>query len=208
MEPTRRNPQTNNVKQISKKFAGNIKKLDLLFLASPFSVASDALEPFSGARARTQSSWGRRGDSCGFSLYWRKSWGRLSASTSTDSELGTTLSRPRCPVPPLPSVPFVLRKRPGYSRSPPWANPDNKSSRFDRVASFKSFIIWDFPPPFWISEVFFPLLPPFSPPQRGDSVRVWPLWRARRRAPNPGCISKRRPEPQKNRRHRFGSRDA
>lgn len=46
--------QTTGVKQISKKFAGNIKKRDLLFLASPFSVASDALEPFS-ERAHVRS---------------------------------------------------------------------------------------------------------------------------------------------------------
>lgn len=127
-----------------------------------FPVASDALEPFFFRSARTHAVLVRSERRLVRFFFVLEEELRPPFCFKQQSfRAGRALRRSRSTVPPLPSVPFVSRKRPGHSRSPPrertrttkapgsTGSPlPSHSSFFPPILDKRSFVLLSLPPPF------------------------------------------------------------
>lgn len=120
-DPTRRNPSS-QCKPGFQKFAGNIKKSEICRCWLPFffSCVRCARAFFFPRSARTHAVLVRlERRLVRFFFVLEEELRPPFCFKQQSFRAGRALRRSRSPVPPLPSVPFVSRKRPGHSRSPP-----------------------------------------------------------------------------------------
>lgn len=176
VHPTRRNP-SNRCKTGFQKFAGNIKKSEICrcWLPFYFSCVRCARAFFSPerARARTHAVLVRSERRLVRFFFVLEEELRPPFCFKQQSfRAGRALRRSRCIVPPLPSVPFVSRKRPGHSRSPLVSEPGQQEHQVRPGRRFQ--VIHHFPH-ILDKRSFVLLSPPISPHQRGDFVRAWRL---------------------------------